>query len=601
MNIELQAPLNWNSKRPNVFDMFPIESVSDVERVIKFYKWVPQTEKVELRQKLNNALKKFNMVVDITAESKLQHYISPQHFRIVEPWEVSHTTRDVMAQVEMLLKHIRQDCSFGSGSVENILKYFSDELNKEGYRSIAHGVNVWFMEMVDVNPKDYIDSITSENNFQKIFDCVTYILKQWFEFNSRIEQVDENMNLLLSFIEDARRSMFDDIINAKAFKSGTLDLLKLMVTDKTRLPIIHLCRNVQVELISNRSDKADTFDLVDKLESEIASIYDIPSYPSFTFNLEDVLQKASLSFPVVESIKTLEMTKIEQQSHLNIISEYNSIASEVMTESMFPTLVDVFGKLEKKVFYDNLKRYGKKINLTDQTKFIINHVDFASHVRNVKTIDNKEFTIAKINEGVAIVLEGQAPNEIKLIELYSDEQFNETLIENLTCHPQDFNKDVTAHIHTVTFSQPVQVESEKLTEGIVFDEEGGFVLSFKPKSSYMDQYSENHKILVQNSRAENYDGVKTNLAFLFSLINEIERNVLYTKKKVSEARRKDAEKARMFAINDFKTYLKVVLAKDPSFNFTTYYEQSNYGKIVFGFKKEEIVGIKRLFQTIILK
>lgn len=93
----------------------------------------------------------------------------------------------------------------------------------------------------------------------------------------------------------------------------------------------------------------------------------------------------------------------------------------------------------------------------------------------------------------------------------------------------------------------------------------------------MDEYSENHKILIQNFKSKNYLGMKTNLAFLFELINTTER-LLYSKKGINPDVKRDAEKARMFAINDFKTYLKEVQKVEPDFNFTEYYEKATMEK-----------------------
>jgi ADP-glucose pyrophosphorylase len=93
--------------------------------------------------------------------------------------------------------------------------------------------------------------------------------------------------------------------------------------------------------------------------------------------------------------------------------------------------------------------------------------------------------------------------------------------------------------------------------------------------------------------------MKTNLAFLFELINSIERKQ-HSQKTFKPEVKRDMEKARMFAINDFKTYLKEINKVEPGFDFTTYYQNSEYGKITIGIKKKDIVGMKRLFQTIIL-
>ncbi|MNW07005.1 hypothetical protein D3C71_2035130 [compost metagenome] len=96
--------------------------------------------------------------------------------------------------------------------------------------------------------------------------------------------------------------------------------------------------------------------------------------------------------------------------------------------------------------------------------------------------------------------------------------------------------------------------------------------------------------------------MKSNLALLFALINQIERDVIHNKKaaKLPAQVIENGTRARVFAINDFKTYMKHVLNAEPNFDFTKYYEQSDYGKFVVSVDHDEVVGIKKLFRTLIL-
>jgi hypothetical protein len=152
--------------------------------------------------------------------------------------------------------------------------------------------------------------------------------------------------------------------------------------------------------------------------------------------------------------------------------------------------------------------------------------------------------------------------------------------------------------------QPYKVDSSVVTEGISINEKGDIKFEIKPNKTYMDEYAENHKILDMNSKSGNINGMKRNLAFLFALINTIERDVIYAdvkkKNKLSSEKINDATKARTFAINDFKTYLKQVQKAEPRFDFTKYYEESGYDKFIVSVPHETVVGIKKLFRTIML-
>jgi hypothetical protein len=135
---------------------------------------------------------------------------------------------------------------------------------------------------------------------------------------------------------------------------------------------------------------------------------------------------------------------------------------------------------------------------------------------------------------------------------------------------------------------------EQITEGLSINENGDIKISINPKKSYMDEYAEAHRILIENYKNKNYEAMKQNVAFMFLLISIIERDDRYKK------RDKDIVKARAFAINDFKTYLAYIQKEDPSFNFERYYKDSEFDKYVVNIPKETILGIRNLLKSILM-
>lgn len=139
-----------------------------------------------------------------------------------------------------------------------------------------------------------------------------------------------------------------------------------------------------------------------------------------------------------------------------------------------------------------------------------------------------------------------------------------------------------------TFENREIVEEDMIIDG------DSIIFAINPRKSFMDQYDEIHKVLHADYKNNNIDGMKHNLGLMFSLILFIERSKKY------KNRDKEAVKARAFAINDFKTYLKIVQKEDKNFDFMSFYEENHYGKTIININSETIKALKQLFKSIIL-
>lgn len=101
----------------------------------------------------------------------------------------------------------------------------------------------------------------------------------------------------------------------------------------------------------------------------------------------------------------------------------------------------------------------------------------------------------------------------------------------------------------------------------------GDLLIYKKDIDYESEYANSHRLLKQYAEAGNYDGMKYELAKLWYMNNRLQEEI-YSKK---GANREKAIKARAKILNDFNTYLKVVLKHDKKFNFQKYYKNTPYG------------------------
>lgn len=109
-------------------------------------------------------------------------------------------------------------------------------------------------------------------------------------------------------------------------------------------------------------------------------------------------------------------------------------------------------------------------------------------------------------------------------------------------------------------------------------------------------YAKSHKLLVEYSKAGNYDGMKKELCFLWYL------NIIIEKKlhsmMISPDKKKKLTDARAKILNDFKKYMQELLDYDSDFDFREYFESSEYSdaayKISSGTIKGTIALIKKL-------
>lgn len=110
--------------------------------------------------------------------------------------------------------------------------------------------------------------------------------------------------------------------------------------------------------------------------------------------------------------------------------------------------------------------------------------------------------------------------------------------------------------------------------GFEFDAKGNlFVKNFLKKKSYQSVYMESHRLLMEYDRAKNIEGMKYELAKMYYLNLKISEDLI---KQDRTKKDKELVKIRARVLNDFHKYLKVVLKNDKQFNFSNYYQRSEF-------------------------
>lgn len=110
--------------------------------------------------------------------------------------------------------------------------------------------------------------------------------------------------------------------------------------------------------------------------------------------------------------------------------------------------------------------------------------------------------------------------------------------------------------------------------GFEFDNKGNlFVKNFLKNKNYQATYMESHRLLMEYDRAKNTEAMKYELAKMYYLNLKITEDLT---KQDRTKKDKELVKIRARVLNDFHKYLKVVLKADKQFNFSNYYQRSEF-------------------------
>lgn len=110
--------------------------------------------------------------------------------------------------------------------------------------------------------------------------------------------------------------------------------------------------------------------------------------------------------------------------------------------------------------------------------------------------------------------------------------------------------------------------------GFEFDNKGNlFVKNFLKNKNYQATYMESHRLIMEYDRAKNIEAMKYELAKMYYLNLKITEDLT---KQDRTKKDKELVKIRARVLNDFHKYLKVVLKGDKQFNFSNYYQRSEF-------------------------
>jgi hypothetical protein len=611
---------------------YPLNDEEHVRKAIQFFKYCPPAKKRILADAINKRAKGYGMKVQLSSDSPFYKYADKS---IVT--ETSVAAAIIRGNQKCCGIDLYDDINMEAQGLLNNLMTVDISTEQELIELEKNLRESIIPRLITLFKTDNEKGEHCLNPLKYVNDIMKYVYETFFSLNSYINNIEEEdfNSLFFSVIEDLSYTISNGIQEDSC--TSVKDNVKIFIDliSNTNCNMYYVQRKIDEilytsfleDLIYARIYK-DPYQyehyrsiLSDKEES-IILLKQSTEGRKFGINtvvnskdqiLNGVLKSSNMN--LINTTNYLNNLKNELKSQINIILKSNRMCvsgswtddksfymSDVPRENRL--IFDIISFQERSLDPAVLGLYDKDIDL------YLDEVDLMIITKIRKVIKSIYISKDKFSNNIyyglnddLLYLIGKNKNvsgELILIKLF-DKVDTGAATSLMRYIDQKSRKPISIKRIQI---QPYKVDSSVVTEGISINEKGDIKFEIKPNKTYMDEYAENHKILDMNSKSGNINGMKRNLAFLFALINTIERDVIYAdvkkKNKLSSEKINDATKARTFAINDFKTYLKQVQKAEPRFDFTKYYEESGYDKFIVSVPHETVVGIKKLFRTIML-
>ena len=614
---------------------FPLTDEEHVRKAIQFFKFCPPAKRAILANNINKRAKELNMKLRISENNPFYKFAAKQivnesFYGDCDVYEFERLVELGSSEVERIINQVQKLTTIGLNHLVNRLFSISSiqdllEIEKQLFGQIMHRDAFIKVERQikarehSINPIALINKalrkaytiifefiayntkldLTTSKKWYEILEDIFFYLKRSIHNNPNKEDVQKKLAIIEELMKTyscnfyyigrkLKELQWDCNIYIREEERNIGNKEKRDARLAKLEPIYILIEN----FLNNFREKTD---------KTVATFMQTPSV------LPEVLRSSNMN--LVHLTNYLNTLKTEINNEINIIllaSEMN--IGGLSDETQFFLGIDPYkdhdiysavSYLEGEIREENIRLYQPNLTmkldsvdimaLTNLDKFERLYVgkDYKGDPVHYGIRKGKLYLLLK-NKNIC--------GEYYLLTLVDGKML--PIADNLYCRPEYFDYTKKAKAIKINICPQQEKEPESLTEGLFINAEGDLKFKFKPKKTYMDEYAENHKILVANYKAKNYEGMKVNLAFLFALINHVEREILYNKKYQGTEKLADAQKARMFAMNDFKTYMKKLLQAEPGFDFTKYYEESDYGKLTINIKKDEVIGLKKLFRAI---
>lgn len=575
---------------------YPLHDESHVRMAIIYFKYCKLDQRGELAKNINLKLKKFDMTIKVSKDNPFYKYINKQHL-----------TESVIPMIESSFSYVpgtNPNITFNDCIVD-LINMGGEGIDERGIINAEQKIYRLMHTTTDTGPNllSFLDAIN--NIFEIIYteyfqylqytDGDRYCMTSWYypllndfrkTFMMRLTAWSNDID-----ISPVQRLYFDFITSCKANKLSHNWYYIYRINAEIYHTILNrMGDNVHLNIIDvdsfalpNQIPNISTIRIVlDDLSSVDVSQHDV--FANFD-HVRDVLLRQK---------KQLEDDLFMLRSDTIIDPLRNNVGLSSLYHIDNDDIVERIDRIMRAINISN-----RLFNIVHDSVFILSqddivrltHTKYIERIITSRAVDGVIYYFG-IKGSVVYIICKQLSNHRLVYKLILA---NDDCCDYLYSGMSDTKPKIT--IVNIVFPEGCATTGcvcDNLTEGFYINENGDIKITINPKKSYMDEYAEAHRILIENYKNKNYDAMKQNVAFMFLLISIIERDNRYKK------REPEIVKARAFAINDFKTYLSHIQKADPSFNFEQYYRNSEFDKYILNIPKETIIGIKNLLKTILM-
>ena len=265
---------------------------------------------------------------------------------------------------------------------------------------------------------------------------------------------------------------------------------------------------------------------------------------------------------------TYESVKAYIEDGVSKMGVYTFLVSDKVYKQL-EKILDNFNLYKNKTKYSvlNLLTIPFNIDLDLDMKMVCS--EFVDKLLKLAEIDltNKKSSLVSPKDFI-----NAAKTKTNIVEIFNDHPSK--------FKPSELKKKIQklkkSNLPIYEFVEYDNIITEAKSFPIQFDKDGNLLLKNIKRIDFEQEYTNSHRLLMEYDKQESYDPMKFELAKMQFFITLLEKKIY----KQGKDKSVKELKVRARFLNDFKKYLKIVVANDKTFNFTEYYEQSPFNDAI---------------------